>query len=62
MYQCSLCSKIFQNSSNLSRHVRSHGESHGRHACSKGRAARPGGHHPLHGHPEKQSGSSLVVP
>lgn len=27
VHQCSVCSKVFQNSSNLSRHVRSHGES-----------------------------------
>ncbi|KAK7925421.1 hypothetical protein WMY93_007731 [Mugilogobius chulae] len=26
VYRCSLCSKIFQNSSNLNRHVRSHGD------------------------------------
>uniref|UniRef100_A0A8C0C4J1 PR domain zinc finger protein 15 n=1 Tax=Buteo japonicus TaxID=224669 RepID=A0A8C0C4J1_9AVES len=26
VYQCSICSKIFQNSSNLSRHIRSHAE------------------------------------
>lgn len=27
VYRCSLCSKIFQNSSNLNRHIRSHGKS-----------------------------------
>uniref|UniRef100_A0A3B3QC11 PR/SET domain 15 n=1 Tax=Paramormyrops kingsleyae TaxID=1676925 RepID=A0A3B3QC11_9TELE len=26
VYQCSLCNKVFQNSSNLNRHVRSHGD------------------------------------
>lgn len=26
VHQCEVCSKVFQNSSNLSRHVRSHGE------------------------------------
>ncbi|KAK9402084.1 PR domain zinc finger protein 15 [Crotalus adamanteus] len=26
VYQCSICSKMFQNSSNLSRHIRSHGD------------------------------------
>ncbi|XP_078512931.1 PR domain zinc finger protein 15 isoform X1 [Lissotriton helveticus] len=26
MYMCNLCSKVFQNSSNLSRHIRSHGD------------------------------------
>lgn len=26
VHQCSICSKVFQNSSNLSRHVRSHGD------------------------------------
>ncbi|XP_042588761.1 PR domain zinc finger protein 15-like isoform X1 [Cyprinus carpio] len=26
VYQCCLCSKVFQNSSNLSRHIRSHGD------------------------------------
>lgn len=25
VYRCSLCSKVFQNSSNLNRHIRSHG-------------------------------------
>lgn len=25
VYRCSLCNKVFQNSSNLNRHVRSHG-------------------------------------
>lgn len=27
VYQCCLCSKVFQNSSNLNRHIRSHGNS-----------------------------------
>lgn len=25
VYRCSLCNKVFQNSSNLNRHIRSHG-------------------------------------
>lgn len=31
VYRCSLCTKVFQNSSNLNRHIRSHGL--GRSAC-----------------------------
>lgn len=33
VYRCSLCNKVFQNSSNLNRHIRSHGRR--RSACSQ---------------------------
>lgn len=31
VYRCSLCNKVFQNSSNLNRHIRSHGTQYSRH-------------------------------
>ena len=62
IYQCSICSKIFQNSSNLSRHVRSHGESPRTSARGAGRRV-PGGH-VASGHLEQRRarGLSLLVP